>query len=43
VEELKKDIESRLFFALNGVLEKWEMCPWKSFVQNMVETLKVSF
>ena len=27
VEENKKDIYSRLFFALNGVLEKWEMCP----------------
>ena len=26
----KKDIESRLFFALDGVLEKWGMCPWKS-------------
>ena len=30
MEELKKDIESGLFFALNGVLEKWEMCPWES-------------
>ena len=25
-EELKK-IDSRLSFAPNGVLEKWEMCP----------------
>ena len=23
----KKDIDSRLFSALNGVFEKWEMCP----------------
>ena len=29
VEEPKKT-DSRLFFALNGVLEKWEMSPWKS-------------
>ena len=29
VEEVTKDVDSRLFFALNGVLEKWEMCPWK--------------
>ena len=29
VEELKKTY-SRLFFALNGVLQKWEMCSWKS-------------
>ena len=29
VEEPKKT-DSRLFFALNGVLEKWEMCPWRS-------------
>ena len=29
VEEPKK-ADSRLFFALNGVLEKWEMSPWKS-------------
>ena len=28
-EELKKTY-SRLFFALNGVLQKWEMCSWKS-------------
>ena len=41
----KKDIDSRLFFALRGVLEKWEMCPWKSskspdefFVQKGYET-----
>ena len=26
----KKDIDLRPFFALNEVLEKWEMCPWKS-------------
>ena len=26
VEEVKKTY-SRFFFALNGVLEKWEMCP----------------
>ena len=32
------------FFALNGVLQKWEMCPWKSlqspwiFVQKRVQT-----
>ena len=26
----RKDIDSRLFFALNGVLEKLEMCPWMS-------------
>ena len=29
VEEPKKT-DSRLFFAVNGVLEKWEMCPWRS-------------
>ena len=32
------------FFALNGVLEKWEMCPWKVlefFVQKMVQTLSL--
>ena len=23
----KKGIDSRPFFALSGVLEKWEMCP----------------
>ena len=41
VEELKKT-DSRIFVALNGVLEKWEMCPWKSlnfFVQKKVRTL----
>ena len=27
VEEVQKDIDSRLFFALNGLLERWEMCP----------------
>ena len=25
-----KDIDSELFFALNGVLEKWEMGPSKA-------------
>ena len=25
VQELKKDLDSRLFFALNGVLDQWEM------------------
>ena len=38
----KKGIDSRLFFALNGVLEKWEMCPWtvlELFVQKRVQTL----
>ena len=45
VEEPKKT-DSRLFFALNGVLEKWEMSPWKSlkflefFVLKRVRTLK---
>ena len=29
VEELKKT-DSRLFFALNGVLDKWEICTLKS-------------
>lgn len=27
VEEVKKDVDSRFFFALNGLLERWEMCP----------------
>ena len=27
VEELKKTQTQGPFFALNGVLEKWEMCP----------------
>ena len=43
VEEPKK-ADSRLFFALNGVLEKWEMSPWKFlefFVLKMVRTLKL--
>ena len=42
VEELKQDIDSRLFFALNGVLEKWEMCLWKVLeflVQKRVRSL----
>ena len=30
VVELKKGIDSGLFFARSGVLEKWEMCPLKS-------------
>ena len=30
VGEEPKNTDSRLFFALNGVLEKWEICPWKS-------------
>ena len=29
VEELKKT-DSRFFFALNGVLDKWEICTLKS-------------
>ena len=40
--ELKIDIHSSLFFASNGVLEKWEMCPWKVlefFVQKRVQTV----
>ena len=42
MEELKEDIDSRLLFALNGVLEKCKMCPWKVlefFVQERVQTL----
>ena len=42
VEEPKKT-DSRRFFALNGVLQKWEKCPWKVhefFVQKGVQTLQ---
>ena len=38
----KKDVNSRLFFALEGVLEIWEMCRWKVlefFVKKRVQTL----
>ena len=45
MKELKKDIDSRLFFALNGVLEKRQMCPCKVlefFVQKRVRTLWVN-
>ena len=32
----KKDIDSRLFFTLNGVLEKWGKCPWKSLKSSWI-------
>ena len=35
-ERNKKDIDSRLFLALNGVLGKWEMCPWKSLKSSWI-------
>ena len=34
----EKDVDPRLFFALIGVLEKWEKGPWK-VLQKMVRTL----
>ena len=44
---LWKNLKRRIlkaFFSLNGILEKWEMCPWKVleiFVPNRVLTLSL--
>ena len=40
----KKDTYSRLLLSLKGVLEKWEMCPWKVlefFLQKRARTLVI--